>query len=86
MGKYNIKHELVVSDKDSIKGLYNLQKVNYLHSLIKKRMKSNRSLSTKHSEKYISFTAGNLKNKELTREEKVNLLKNMMIDNKKILT
>jgi transposase-like protein len=86
VGKYNIKHELVVSDKNSRNGEYNLQKVNYLHSLLKEIMKSNRSFSTKHSEKYISFLAWKLKNKEFTKEEQISLLKNMMLDNKKSLT
>jgi transposase-like protein len=84
--KYNFKHELLLANENSRNGEYNLQKVNYLHSLIKEIMKSNRSFSTKHSEKYISFLAWKLKNKELPKEEQIELLKNMMLDNKKPLT
>jgi hypothetical protein len=84
--KYNIKHDLVISDKDSRKGEHNLQKINYLHSQIKEIMKSNRCFSTKHSEKYISFLAWKLKNTALPREEKITLLKNMMLNKSKSFT
>jgi len=84
--KYNIDHELVISEKDSRNGVYNLQRVNYLHSLIKGKMKTNRSFSTKHSGKYIAFLAWKLKNKDLPREEQIEILKNMMINKNKVFT
>lgn len=84
--KDNIQHELVLSEKDSRDGTYNLQRINYLHSQIKEILKTNRSFSTKHSRKYLSFLAWKLKYKELSREKQIALLKNMMINKKKALT
>jgi transposase-like protein len=75
---FNIKNELVISSKDSRVGEYNLQKINYFHSELKRRMEGRNSFSTKHSEKYIAFIAWKIKNRKLTEKDKILAIKNMM--------
>lgn len=84
--EYKIKHKLVISSEKSGKDEHNLQKVNYFHAQIKEKMESIHNFSTKHSEKYISFLAWNIKNRKLTDEEKITAIKSIIKKGSKVAT
>lgn len=66
------------SRKESRKGVYNLQSVNSLHSVIQSLVKSRSSFATKNAEAYITWEAWKILNRDKSTDEKVEILLNMV--------